>query len=207
MHQNTYGKMMPYRWKEDSSIKVPEIIWREDMDTFVLEILRKSVAKKLSYLASRRAAYIAACKGRETISQQNQVGAVLWLGLDGEVSAQDAAPNSQVESSGPPPYAMHYYKSHYIPYYNLPTLLGPDHLRALREGKSSHFGGQYAVIKTKHNTKDVQMELWKLLGYSVNDKEEAGGADKVSENKGSEEGDLEDGEESDLTGESAEEVP
>ena len=64
---------------------------------------------------------------------------------------------------------MHHYKSHYFLVYNLPTLLGPDHLRALRESSPTHFGGQYAVVKTKRTTTQVQMELWKLLGYLVQD--------------------------------------
>lgn len=183
---------MPYRWKEDSSIKIPEIVWREDMDTFLLEILRKSVAKKLAYLASRRAAYIAICKGHENISKQNQVGAVLWLGPGGGAPAQDPPSNDDVEGSGPPPYAMHYYRSHYIPCYNLRTLLGPTHLQALRAGRLSHFGGQYAVIKTKRGTVDVQLELWKLLGYLAHDKKE-GNVDRISENTINGEEDLRDG--------------
>lgn len=195
MHNSTYRKMMPYRWKEDSSIRIPDIVWREDMDTFVLEILRKRIGKKLAYLASRPAAFIAASRGCEHISEQSQVGAVLWLGPDG---AQDAAPEVGVQRSGPPPYAMHHYRSHYIPCYNLPYLLGSLHLRNLREATFSHFGGQYAVVKAKHGTVDVQLELWKLLGYLADQRGEADRAKKVVvEEEASNDFVFEDGEERD----------
>lgn len=195
MHDKFYRKLMPHRWKEDSSINTQEIVWREDMDSFILEILRKSVATKLAYLASRSAAYIAACRGYENNSEFNQVAAVLWLGLGGEEMDQNPPPDG-AKSPGPPPYSMHYYRSHYIPCYNLPTLLGHVHLRDLRLSKSSHFGGQYAVIKLKRGTVNMQLELWKLLGYLANDEEEQGSTNTVGKEEVSEESGLENGEES-----------
>ncbi len=162
---------MPYRWKQDSSFKVADLVWREDMDTFVLEILRENVARRLAYLASSTAAYISSCRDHEHISKHHQVGAVLWLGPNSKDTVETGFPNKDEAGTGdfgelgPPPYAMHHYKNHYIPVYNLLTLLGPTKLRTLRETSSSHFGDQYAVIKMKRLTVEVQLELWKLLGY------------------------------------------
>lgn len=177
LQHKSYGRLMPFRWKEDSSIKIPDIIWRQDMDTFVLEILRKKVLKNLIYLASRSAAYIADCRDHDHISEYAQVGAVLWLGPGPQNTTQERAPSedkkpaSHPDDPGPKPYAMHYYRSHYIPVYNLPTLLGPEHLRTVRESSSLHFGDHYAVIKAKRATVKVQLELWRLLGYLAQDKE------------------------------------
>ena len=182
MHKNSYKKLMPYRWKDDSSIKATDIVWREDMDTFVLEILRSNLAKKLAYLASRPAAYMAACRDSDQISKQNQVGAVLWLGPGEEQQQQHEGglAYETAEGTGPPPYAMYFYRSHHIPVYNLPRLLGAHHLNTLKNGKAGHLGHQYAVLKAKNGTKDVQMELWKLLCYLVDNEQFVNSPDGVT---------------------------
>ena len=183
-----YRSLMPYRWKQDPNFKVTDIVWREDMDTFVLEILRENVARRLAYLASSTAAYISSCRDHEHISKHHQVGAVLWLGPNSEDTVEtgfwdkDGATTGDLGELGPPPYAMHHYKNHYIPVYNLLTLLGTTKLRNLRETRSSHFGGQYAVIKMKRLTVEVQLELWKLLGYLAPRKSEDRQSNIVSEN-------------------------
>lgn len=183
-----YRSLMPYRWKQDPNCKVADIVWREDMDKFVLEILRENVARRLVYLASSTAAYISSCRDHEHISKHHQVCAVLWLGPNSEDTVgmgfleKDGAATGDFGESGPPPYAMHHYKNHYIPVYNLLTLLGPTKLRYLRENKSSHFGKQYAVIKMRRLTLEVQLELWKLLGYLAPGESEDRQSNIVSEN-------------------------
>ncbi len=168
-----YKRLIPYRWKEDPSVKVPDLVWREDMDIFILDILRKNVAKTLSYLASRPAAYIAPCKSYDGINDRNQVAAVLWLRKDANVSNNDepihGASTFDVPETGPPPYTMHCHKNRYIPCYNLAALLGPIQLSVLQESRPDHYSDQFAVIKLKRNTVKVQLELWKLLGYIVQD--------------------------------------
>jgi hypothetical protein len=166
-NKSAYRRLLPYRWKEDSSLKTSEIVWREDMDTFVLDLLRKSVARELKYLASRPAAYIAACEGYDNIADHAQVNAVLWLGQSSESSSQEATLGSTAtsEDRGPPPYAMHRYKDHYVPCHNLPTLLGHTNLQTVRASSPAQFGGRMAVIKAKRRTVKLQIELWKLLGY------------------------------------------
>ena len=157
------------------------------MDTFVLEILRKNVMNYLVYLPTRPAAYIAGCKDYESISKSNQVGAVLWLGSDTQDEAQNRLAKerrdsaSRPEYSGPPPYAMHHYRSRYIPVYNLPTLLGPEHMRTLREREFKPYKGEYAVIKAKRPTMQAQSELWTLLGYLAGYKDEAANAEELSD--------------------------
>ncbi|CAD6587861.1 MAG: hypothetical protein ASARMPREDX12_003033 [Alectoria sarmentosa] len=171
-----YKRLMPYRWRQDPSVKLPEIVWREDMDTFVLDVLRRNVSKTLSYLASRPAAYVAPCKDYDSINKHGQVAAVLWLRRDADTSIHDesltgVATSFDVRQTGPPPYAMHYRKTRPIPYYNLAALLGPNQLSALRESRPDHYGDHFAVVKLKRTTVKVQLELWKLLGYIAHEGE------------------------------------
>ena len=167
-----YMKLMPYRWKQDSSIKLIEVVWREDMDTFVLDILRRNISKSLSHLASRPAGYIIPCKTYDSINEHDQVAAVLWLRNDVDISTNDevstvSALPYHVNGTGPPPYAMHYHKTRYVPCYNLAALLSPIGIRALQESGLNQYRDQFAVVKRKRNTVKVQLELWKLLGYVI----------------------------------------
>ena len=169
-----YKRLLPHRWKQDTSVKLPEIIWREDMNIFVLEILRRNVLQTLSYLTSRPAAYIAPCKSYESVNEHSQVAAVLWLRKLPDISLIDEPTTSDATSfdsreTGPPPHAMHYYKTRYIPYYNLPALLGPSRVSALQKNRPDHYSDHFAVIKLKRTTVRVQLELWKLLGYMAQD--------------------------------------
>lgn len=169
-----YERLIPYRWRQDPSVKIADIVWREDMDSFVLGIFRRNISQTLSYLASRSAAYIAPCRSSGCINNHNQVAAVLWLRKDADTSIhKEPATGDSVSfddrETGPPPYAMHYYKTHYIPCYNLAALLGHVQLSALQESRPDHYSDDFAIIKLKRNTVKVQLELWKLLGYLVKD--------------------------------------
>lgn len=172
LHPSKYERLMPQRWKHDASVKLFDIVWREDMDIFVLEILRRNLSKELMYLASRPTAYIAPCKTYESINDHRQVAVVLWLSNNPNKSMHDERASGEETSFdcrqiGPPSYAMHYYKTHCIPCYDLAALLGPIQLRALRDSRPDHFNDQLALMKLKRNTVGVQLALWKLLGYMV----------------------------------------
>ena len=161
-----YRRLMPYRWKEDLAFKASEVVWREDMADFVLENMREGIIRDLRYLSSRPAAYIASCKSYESVSAHEQISAVVWLGHTHDASSQHmAGGTAESDDHGPPIYAMLRYKGHYVPYYNLCTLLGTKGLGNLRDTDTRHFRGQLAVIKAKRPTVKVQLSLWKLVGY------------------------------------------
>ncbi|KAL8672944.1 MAG: hypothetical protein Q9168_002619 [Polycauliona sp. 1 TL-2023] len=164
LKQRSYMQLLPQRWKLDARFKADQIVWRQDMDTFVLDLLRRKVAKLLKYLSSQPAAYIVPCKDYECIRKKHQPGAVLWLG------PQHPGDDKPIPShEDPPPYAMVESKSsELIPLYNLPTLLGPEVMHELQD-KGNAFEGTLAVIKRKRNTTDCQMQLWKLMGYTAAD--------------------------------------
>ncbi|KAL8944742.1 MAG: hypothetical protein Q9211_000458 [Gyalolechia sp. 1 TL-2023] len=157
--RKSFLTMVPYRWKCDTRFKIDDLVWREDMDVFVLELMRKKAARLLGYLSSRPAAYITTCEGYGDIQNKHQPGAVLWLGKPDK----EGMPTASDEP--PPPYAMVKYRSACnIPVYNLPAILGSEHLSQLRVS-SECCNGPLAVIKQKRNTVDILMHLWKLMGY------------------------------------------
>ena len=164
-----YEKMLPYRWKEDPGLKITEIIWREDMAVFVLEWLRKSITTNLEYLSSKPTGYVITSKSYDDVSTNTEIAAVLWLGPVHGPSDQEPLSDHglNAEKRGPPPYAMHLHKGHYVPYYDLIHLLGPANVSLLRRMSSFQSSDQieFAVIKAKRQTIKLQLELWRLLGF------------------------------------------
>lgn len=169
------NKLIPLRWKEDSSLQMDQFVWREDMDEYVLSLLRNNVAQSLRYLGSRTAGYIQRCDGWDYIGKHHQVSAVLWLGdttPNFKVVPQNPAQDTNADpfeptakrDSGPPTYAMVQYRGRYIPSYNLSFLLGGKHLGSLKDD-CVRMRGSLAVVKQKHATVEVQLALWKLMGY------------------------------------------
>lgn len=164
---------MPFRWKQTKGFNIANIVWREDMDTLVLEILRESVLRVLADFAQSHRDNIRRCKSLDDVSKhrKRQVAALLWLGSESDATGRedsvnkDGAPASTAVGSGPLPYAMHHLGSHYIPVYNLPQLLGPTKMRTVRENDSLHFGDEYAIIIAGRFTIALQSDLWKLQGY------------------------------------------
>ena len=172
-----YLKVIPMRWKDLSGLQPKEVLWRQDTDTFVLDLLRKKVLGQLKYLSKRPAAYIVRChEDNADINSHHQVGVIFWLGplqpvedVPEELESGNLQPNSHSShipnlDSGPQSYATILYKHQYLPLYNLPRLLGANNVLQLRE-HSSLFVGEMAVLKNKKITLDVQLWLWKLEGY------------------------------------------
>ncbi|KAL8943611.1 MAG: hypothetical protein Q9216_000976 [Gyalolechia sp. 2 TL-2023] len=163
--RRSFMQMVPHRWKLDTRFNIDDLVWREDMDAFVLDLMRRKAVKLLKYLSSRPAAYIAKCEGYADIQSKHQPAAVLWLGQPDE----EALPTASEEPRSPPPYAMVKYRSAcHVPVYNLPAILGSEHLDRLRVS-SELYKGPLAVIKQKRNTIDILMHLWKLMGYLASD--------------------------------------
>lgn len=168
-----YQKMFPLRWKTGSNLETRGVVWRQDMDTYVLGLLRKDLLTNLKYIASRPAGYMVGCGAYEQIGKHAQVGAALWLGdiaegptstgLEGTGSGGDTGASSE-GSVGPPAYAMLDYRSRHIPLYNLRTLLGLECLEQLK-GSNAIFQDKFVVVKQKRNTVKIQLALWKLMGY------------------------------------------
>ena len=182
MKTREYLGLLPRSWKEDFCVDAKSIVWREDMDTLVLELLRKKVIDQLRWLMLKGNVYIVRCYGgSEGIGAFNQAAAALWLGekrgTDEGANTEEGACFSEMSTAEsdretertqtiqpPPPYAMLDYKGRHIPTYNLRTLLGEEHVLHLRKS-SETFRGEMVVIKHKNTTTNAQMWLWKLMGY------------------------------------------
>lgn len=163
--RKSYMQMLPYRWKVDTRFKTDDVVWREDMDSFVLDLMRKKAVRLLKYLSFKPAAYVAACEIYQDVQKKRQAGAALWLG---NASAYETRNPGE---EPPHPYAMVKYRTAcQIPVYNLPALLGPEYLHLLRESSQS-FNGALVVIKQKRNTTETLMHLWKLMGYMVSEED------------------------------------
>ncbi|KAL8873124.1 MAG: hypothetical protein Q9174_001354 [Haloplaca sp. 1 TL-2023] len=159
INERTFVRMTEARWKTDGRFNCEEIVWRQDMESFVAGLMRKKCVSLLKYLSGQPAAYIAACDSYEGLQKKHQSGAALWLGKQYQHDL------SAAEGVAPSPYAMLQYKSStYIPLYNMPVLLGNECLDQLR-GSGTVFQGPLAVIKHKRNTVNLQLLLWKLMGY------------------------------------------
>lgn len=175
-HRGEIMRLIPPRWKRYSDTRTEKTVWREDMDTYYLDILRNTVLGKLEYLRLCNAGYlVTTAKGLDGIPEMSQIGAVLWLSRPSPHSEDPASPSSPaVESepkgafppAGPEPYLMVKYKGHHIPVYNMRTMLGEEMLQAL--GVSDHlFTSEFVMLKAKKNTVKTQMLLWKLQIYTA----------------------------------------
>lgn len=164
--------------------------WRNDMDTFVLELHRRRIVERLIYVVQRRSGYVAGCVDwNDAQMAGKQQGAILWTGnkdlgeqkepasdesaVDGEAEARAEAEceddfNPQYPGRDePPPFAtltIGKIKPRMVPVHNLQTLLGATHVENLRK-TCPIFLKELVLLKDKKTTVDLQMRLWKLQGY------------------------------------------
>ena len=177
-HKHYLRVIIPYRWKGDLALNANHIVWREDMEQYVLSLMRTEIISSLSYLSSLPAGYIVRCNDWASIDQHRQVAAVLWLGdVTPQKDSSNAGPgeadtdwqsHTSMKEKEPPPYAMVFYRGQHIPVYNLRSLLSPSCLSTLAQN-CVPLRGTLTLIKRKHNTVDLQLALWKLMGYLAPD--------------------------------------
>lgn len=173
-----YLGTIPQRWLNDPTLEINKLVWRQDMPTFTLNLMRERACAALERLARSYGGYIVAFDSVEQVLKSRQVGAALWMG---EANTEPAAegnqssdphisPPPQVKNNSPSPippppfYATLTYHAHYIPFYNLPSLLGVDRVQRLWAAKRQ-FQGPVVVVKKRNNTVYALMQLWGLMGY------------------------------------------
>lgn len=167
-------RILPPRWKQSPYLRHEITVWREDMPTYYLNILRKTLLGKLKYLRHRNAGYlVAGYRGLDGIQKTTSLGAVLWFGdaprhsHRGTTAAVKGEPTSGAfPPEGPQPYLMVKYKKHHVPVYNMRAMLGDELLRGLRE-EDQLFDREFVVLKAKANTVKTRMVLWKLQIYTA----------------------------------------
>ncbi|EDN97580.1 hypothetical protein SS1G_12433 [Sclerotinia sclerotiorum 1980 UF-70] len=145
-----------------------QALWRSDMDTFLLELMRRRTVELLEYLCSRDNRYIHKCETWERVEYSEQVGCVLWMGQK-VVSGEGQQAEEQEYEQETPPGEFETKRigpggRKVVPVFNLRTMMGKDWIQKMREGNRI-FENQILVVKHKNATKEVQMRLWKLQGY------------------------------------------
>ena len=149
-------------------------VWRDDMDTFLLELMRRRIVEGLLYLSGlceQERKYLVRCKDWEDVQNHKHVGCVLWL----------SEPVSATEGSSPRPVpptehgrtepgqlaTMDVKEGQFdtkLTVHNLKYLLGDEHLEGLRS-KSAILSQGSIVLLCRKRTIQLQLRLWKLQGY------------------------------------------
>lgn len=198
MQDKSAGWSYPaWKYFQPSSIKRSKIAikvrnhshWRIDMDSFILELMRRRVVEGLAYLVRRKRGYVSGCLNWEDSKMAGrQQAVILWAGKtkgveeeqqsdvievesavveDGQQASESGSQGQGQQSDEPPAFAtlmLGKNKPRMVPVHNLPMLLGVDHLAELRN-KCPIFEKEILILRDKRTTVDIQMKLWRLQGY------------------------------------------
>ncbi|KAI1090755.1 hypothetical protein F5B19DRAFT_461510 [Rostrohypoxylon terebratum] len=145
-------------------------VWRTDMDTYILDLMRKSIVSELLYLsglcAEQGRHYIVKCYGWGDVQYKHK-GSVIWF----ENPVEDVGSNQTDNQPGP--FAVfdiqrtsfqggQYTES--VAVHNMPMLLGLDVANRLKEEAKALTDGSIFMLAGRR-TVNIQMKLWKLQGY------------------------------------------
>ncbi|KAK1998309.1 hypothetical protein LX36DRAFT_576540 [Colletotrichum falcatum] len=147
---------------------VKKQVWREDMDDFILDNMRRNVMKYLVYFAELRAgqdhrSYILRLGSWERAAKIPQRGCLLWYRTVNGPQRQGGAALKPFATYDVP-------KAKYertLPVYDLMRLLGEDHLAKLRE--IPMFRDSSLFLLRKQRSIPLQLYLWKLQAYMAED--------------------------------------
>ncbi|TGO81507.1 hypothetical protein BPOR_1125g00020 [Botrytis porri] len=149
---------------------VLQATWRSDMDTFLLELMRRRTAELLEYLCGKKS-YIHKCANWEEVEFSEQTGCVLWMGqkLASREEGKQGLGQGQEQEQEVPPGEFETKRigpggRKVVPVFNLRTMMGEQWIEKIRE-ENRILGNQILVVKHKNATKEIQMRLWKLQGY------------------------------------------
>ncbi len=156
------------------------LVWREDMGSLVLELMRRRIVEELVYYSklsedTTRNSYVVRCDTWDDIKDDQyngHRGCVLWFG-EGE--------------NGPGPRAIMDIPDvrfgRKIPVHNMQALLGPEHIARLKE-EADVFRDGFLFMVARTRTMGLQLKLWKLQGYLAHPFKPAG---RTKSNKGQQE--------------------
>lgn len=169
--KRSLNRSNPHRWKERHGAQSLDIVFRPDMASLILSLLRQKVAHWLGYLASLEQNYLRTLtfptsptlKPQDPLTDHPQAAAILWLG----------SPNSQHRALlfGPTSsdrslfaIAGHNINGMGVPVFDLATLLGEEVLAGLRQ-RGHPFSQEAVVVKGKRVPNRGLEAVWKLVGY------------------------------------------
>lgn len=146
------------RMRSSRSFKTDRLVWRIDMDEFVLELLRRRAVEDLRYIATRGNGYLVGCNGFDEVHKKKGVGAVLWLSKHGGSNMENNMKN------GPGEFTTLDVKDRKVAVHNLEALLGEEKSAEIRKHMKI-FENEVVVIKSRNNTHRLLLRLWTLQGY------------------------------------------
>ncbi|KAI9799221.1 MAG: hypothetical protein M1825_004864 [Sarcosagium campestre] len=172
-------RILPSKIREMRLFSKRSLVWRDDMESFTVDLMRQRIISELSYLGRRPGTYLVKCTTLDEVSLKKQVAGVLWFRSHPIAAsrAREETQNSETErgdqiaartaDAEPPPFAtllLGKEEQFHVLVYNLPHLLGNQHLAELqrRLGIENPETAPFTVIKAKRNTLQAQMWLWKL---------------------------------------------
>ena len=174
--RNTWATLLHSTANRPSTTAVNQHVFREDMDDFLLDTIRVRVLKEFEVIRDRGNDYMSMIEvGLEKAPKLKQAGAILCFSEKGETSLESCQPLTTLEtvSNNTIP-VMDVELLPVIPssgglrslaVYDLPRLLGKEHMEELRESLGLGTEVEYALLKSKRATMDLQSWLWKLQGY------------------------------------------
>ncbi|KAI9737701.1 MAG: hypothetical protein M1818_005705 [Claussenomyces sp. TS43310] len=156
--------------KQSRAFQKYDIKFREDTDTFVLELMRRRTVERMKYLCDLKRGYLVSCKAQEggemavgvweDAKMKKGTAAMLWLGPIAGSKGEDIAEPGEFSTLD-----VEKELKCKIPVHNLPRLLGPTYVEDLRRYAPHMFGAEVVVLKHRRLTVDLQLRLWKLQGY------------------------------------------
>ncbi|KAI0835850.1 hypothetical protein F5Y06DRAFT_275563 [Hypoxylon sp. FL0890] len=147
-----------------------QVVWRRDMDTYILGLMRQDIVNNLLYLSKlcteNGRYYIVKCWGWDDVQHKHK-GAVLWFGEPDE----DA--DSKQTRNQPGPFATFGCQktdikgqplTETVVVHNIPMLLGPEQAKQVKYEAAALRDGSIFMLAGRRTTK-LQQKLWKLQGY------------------------------------------
>ncbi|KAK3366098.1 hypothetical protein B0T24DRAFT_536123 [Lasiosphaeria ovina] len=159
-------------------------VWRKDMHTFLLELMRRRLAEELLSLATLvekdHRQYIVKCESYGAAKEEKHRGCLLYLGPPHADSAEEANPESIQSSPAPaavspsvpePParfstMAVEGARNHgrTLAVHDLRAALGPEHLNRLRQDSALFRDGELFLL-ARHRSMSAQLKLLKIQNY------------------------------------------
>ncbi|KAI9806013.1 MAG: hypothetical protein M1833_004420 [Piccolia ochrophora] len=167
------GRMVPFKWKERGRVRAADLVWRDDMDQLVAELVRKRVIHEVEYLMRRKKGYLTSCDTNDELRAKKQVGSVLWVGPTlGDIelasclreTSEDEKPRMD-GGLGPCHKTFHAETRWSLqePVFNMLDLLGREEAQRVKlKLDANGLRGDIVTVKSKRNTLALQMWLWKL---------------------------------------------
>ncbi|TLD25624.1 hypothetical protein PspLS_05952 [Pyricularia sp. CBS 133598] len=149
-----------------------KVVYRSDMDTYVLDLMRARTMEQLMHYASMSDSpllpknCLMRCEGHwdQVPTTHIHRGCVLWMGdcEDNEVKRPEEYQTVRLQGVK---------IGGVLPVHDLTVLLGPENVKKLRVGSKMFSEGSTFLLGGPHSTR-LQMKLWKLQGYLTSYKTE-----------------------------------